>query len=431
MTSVDIVWLILDSVSFEATSFASDGPQTTPKLAELAAEHGVTYTKAHSPGPASPSGHASLFTNELPSVTGTHEAAPSYDCALPTVASVLSDRPSLLVSANPFVFNGLDESFDITVDLTGVRQNDENAITHSGSSKGVNDDTLAELSTLSESGSGEPTASQFRNGPRINEFIKRFRDARDGPSLIVANYMDAHPPYTPFPASINRVADHVDPDTLPIGVPGHELTVPESADNDDETSLAYRAAIHSLDRTVSSLIRRLIDDGAGVFVTADHGDWVRNPLSLNERVIRVPLVIFAPNQPPRTVQRTVNTRHLPVTTMELLGHSSPFSGYSLLSVEDHRMSVSESIHERDAETPVAVEKPDGEIVHDVAAVCGEARVERTEGDIRRVRGDKKTCNTLRETVRSLVEQGVDQNHRETEYDETTLERLEDLGYRSS
>ena len=110
---MDAVWLILDSLSFDETPFAADGPKTMPGLADLADERGVVFTSAYAPGPLSPSSHAAMFTGALPSTTGMHEAHPYFDGSCRTIAEALTPtHTSHLISMNMWLSQGLADGFD-------------------------------------------------------------------------------------------------------------------------------------------------------------------------------------------------------------------------------------------------------------------------------------------------------------------------------
>lgn len=47
---MDVAWLILDSVSLDATPFHPDGPETMPELKRLADERATVFTECFTPG---------------------------------------------------------------------------------------------------------------------------------------------------------------------------------------------------------------------------------------------------------------------------------------------------------------------------------------------------------------------------------------------
>jgi len=49
---MDCIWLIFDSLSYEATPFGDSGPDKMPRLEALASDSGVVFENAYLPGPA-------------------------------------------------------------------------------------------------------------------------------------------------------------------------------------------------------------------------------------------------------------------------------------------------------------------------------------------------------------------------------------------
>lgn len=458
---MDVAWLIIDSLSFSETPFANDGPATMPHLEELSEERGIVYTRAYSPGPSSPSSHGSFFTNELPSTTGMHEATPYFSSDLETIAGTLDDYRSLLVSTNPFVFNGLDRDFDVSDDLRTKQYmrfpDATDPITFT--QKTDFDQGLRRwVSFLLDD--GKPIRN-FVNGvsyklwfrkqnaaiPRslpddevsyqyaktMERKIRRFREETEGNSLVVANYMDVHPPFDASDEAIERFAGKYSRDELPIQVAGQDvLQAVEEGDEEDVEPMTklYHAAIWDLDRKLSPLVEELLADDVAVFITADHGNWFRRTEEFEPELIHVPLIAFLPEEAPRTIDHTVNIRHLPTTTMEVLDRDHSFTGESLLSVTEDQLSITESIHEPDGDSPVAAHgEGERDVQHDVAAIWGDARVEYVDGEFERVSGSDDEYDRLRAVIEDLVESGHRSNlDEDIEYDAETEQRLEDLGY---
>lgn len=457
---MDIAWLVLDSLSFASTPFSPDGPDTMPQLASLADERGVVFTHAFAPGPSSPSSHGSFFTNELPSRTGMHEASPYFDADLETIAGALDDHESLLISANPFVFNGLDRDFDETDDLRASQYLvfPEATDPHAFTQRTTVDRGLRRwLSFLREEGkpirsfvnglayklwfrgqnaaipdqlSGEDVAYQYAS--TMNRRIRDFIDEAAGDTFVVANYMDVHPPFDASEKALDRFAADEAREELPIQVAGQDIL--NQYKNGDERAAErmmklYRATIWDLDRKITPLIEELLADDTAVFVTADHGNWFRRRTEFETELVHVPLLAFVPDARPARVDHTVSIRHLPSTTMGVLERADPFPGENLLDVAADQLAITESIHEPEGDSPVAAAGgvEDG-ILHDVLAVQGDARVEYVNGTFVRVRGDEETCDRLQRAIAKLVEAGVHSGNATIDYDAETEARLEDLGY---
>jgi arylsulfatase A-like enzyme len=462
---MDVAWIILDALSFEATPFAADGPDTMPELSALAEEHGVVFTEAYAPGTASPSSHASMFTGELPSRTGMHEASPYFDSDLPTVGDALADtHRSLMISYNPFIFNGLERGFDVTDDLRGSQYMVFDEATDPRKFLVANRDTPVPkryVRFLREGGkpirtfvngvsfklwdrradNGRPEAieaeaAQHQYATKMNREIRSFLDDTSGAgedSFVVANYMDIHPPLGASDEALDRFAPGRSREELPIGERSPEIIErieagDETAGEDMET--LYHAAIWDTDRKVGPLVREMVESGTHVIVTADHGSRFTGHSSLDDRRIHVPLLVFAPDADPRTVDHSVNIRSMAATTLaQVAPGRDTFDGYDLLEVTEDKVSITEFIHDSSPTGNSVSAFGDFETVqYDVTGIKGDTRVDWIDGGFRDL-GDSETEQELATIIEDLQTEGLDTTARSpVEYDQDTQERLEDLGY---
>lgn len=460
---MDVVWLILDSLSFRETPFAPDGPETMPRLQELAASHAVVYTNAYTPGPSSPSAHGSMFTGELPSTTGMHEATPYFSADLDTIAGALSAHRSLLISTNPFIFNGLDRDFDETDDLRSAQYMLFPEATNPLEFHMRSDHAskLREWVAFVTNG-GKPLRSLangvsyklwFRNQnaaiPRElpgddtryqyaatqNARIRAFLDRGDGDAFVVSNYMDVHPPFDASDEALARFAPDEAREDLPIEVAGQEILA-NYREGDERTvdlmSKLYRAAIWDADRNVAPFVEELLEDDTFVVVTADHGNWFRRREEFETELIHVPLLIFAPDEEARTVDWSVSIRDLATTTAEAAGvGADAFAGDSLLRADGHRLSITESIDEPDSDSPVAAHGGETSVQYDIAAIKGDARVDFVGGMYDEKAGSADAVSELRAAIDDLASRPPRTGGTERiEYDPETEQRLKDLGYLS-
>lgn len=458
---MDVLWIVLDSLSFEATPWADDGPNTMPMLEELVEQKGTIFTRAYSPGPTSPSSHSSLFTGELPSQTGMHEANPYLKNNMETIVDAL-DHESLAVSSNPFVFNGLSDNFDHTDDLR-----DREFMIFDSASDPISDfndyggetsqivDYLLDILGKEDSAlqaylnfifsDGKPVRSlvngissrfhEIEMAPkdRKHRFSKSITDrirefTRDHPTFVFANYMDAHAPLSISQESLNEFRPDLSVEDLPVGVRGQEI---HEGVNKGDTELGeqmfdlYKAVVWDLDRKITPMIREAVESGSFVVVTADHGNWFRRDRELDEKRIHVPLIVFSPNRDSKVIDKTVNLRSLPKTTADELGIENDFKGQNLLDVTEHTESVTELIHNPD--NPGSPVEPFGEEVesvrHDIAVVKGDTRVDYVDGFLRIRGGETKE---LKETIKKIRSEDIESetidNVDETKY------RLRQLGY---
>lgn len=446
-----VVWLVLDSLGFAETSFADDGPATTPRLAELAASSGVAFERAYAPGPASPSSHASFLTGRRPSETGMHEAHPSFDGRVPTVADALGDtHRSYLTSVNPFLFTGLDDSFDVAEDLAAQ----EYLVFDSGTDprrfdQKTDAEGLARYRSFLSSG-GTPLRN-IANGigfklwrARGNDFIPRsvggeeetyryagalndrVRTALDGsgPAFVVANYMDVHPPLSASPEAIDRFAAEFT-DRLPVGVRAEDT---DEYDHGAMTAL-YRAAVWDLDRAVAPLVEDLVKQGAIVVVTADHGPRFGRGDYLTEERLHVPLVLFAPDELARRVSHTVSLQSLPRTTVELVrGDSGGFGGENLLGADRDHTAVTEYLHRTTGDPgPVSLDMEGSGLRYDRYLRRGDTVIRIEGSDETLAEGNPAVLEELRAEARRIEETRTASTGA-FEFDGTATERLEDLGY---
>lgn len=458
---MNVLWLVLDSVSFKSTPFVQEGPRTMPRLERLANKKGLIYTKAYAPGPTSPSSHSAFFTGERPAVTGMHEANPYFTNSMDTIADSLHEHHSLAISSNPFIFNGLCDGFDVTDDLRS-----REFMLFEEASDPITDGAQRYSESRGEQfkkflfKKGKPIRS-FLNGlnykiqrrrlggsmpkdapldPRNNQFAKtmakRVRDFLKDSSketFIFANFMDAHAPLNASDEAIQRFAPEQSRSTLPVGVSGRQI---HSRIQDGDTEIRdrmyelYHAAIWDLDRTVTPLIKSAVEEGSFVVVTADHGNWFSRDNELDEERIHVPLILFAPNESPRVVDQTVNLRSLPRTTMKAVtGDGGGFGGNDLTSVSGDHLSITELVH--DPETPGSPVEPYGSeeqsIQYDIAAIKGANRVDFVNGDFNTVRDHGGTAE-LENRITELRETGVAFDPVNDTNDLDRDERLRQLGY---
>jgi arylsulfatase A-like enzyme len=457
------IWLILDSLSFSATPFGTDGPDTMPKYEALVADQGINFTRAYAPGPFSPSSHSSFFTGQLPSAAGMYEAFPKFEGDVPTIADVLGrTHTTHLISANHFLFQGLDESFDEAID-TGrrymmfqeasdpmdfsSRYRDGSAIQRYVDFLTTGGKPLRSLANgLSYNLGGKNTIKpkswgDEQNYQYANAMCEMIRDrmSKPGDRFLVANFMDLHGPYEVSDAALERYFPDTPREEVPMNVIlNRSKTRPEKSYDSEQQFRLYKAAIWDFDRKVTSMIEDLVADDTFVAVFADHGWYDTNTAYSDER-LHVPLTLFVPGDGPATVDHSVSLTDLPRTTAEvMLGDDGGFDGQSLLSVETDRTAVAEAIHVPNdiyEETHrIYVNRPsDGaepeEIQHDCVLFRGDTKVQFVADEVEVIRGDDETAAELTEQGREIRTGGINYPEGEAEvYDEHTEERLKDLGY---
>jgi len=456
---MDAIWLILDSLSLSETPFVDSGPNTMHQFQELVDERGVMFEEAYAPGPLSPSSHASMFTGLLPSETGMHEAHPYFDGSCPTIADALADTHSThLITPNSWLFQGLDVSFDTGSDFSRQYLVFRDASDPQTFSKRYSDDlsglsylrsfldhsdrplrSLVNLGSyrLSETRLTLDGDDYFRYADRINDRI-RSRLSEPGDHFVVANYMDVHPPFNASDDAVAKFAPDVPKDELPVGAGSERhLQNAEKSYDVEWMQMLYRASIWDLDRTVTPLIRDLIDDDTFVIVLSDHGIW-NSDTAYSENRLHVPLFVFSPDETPRRFPHTVNLNMLPSTTMKTLtGDSGQFRGDSLLEVSEDQLSVTEIVHHPNdvysRTKRVDVTKSadrSGPVQRDLVLRRGDTQVTYIDGDWQPPEPNGPVTRELRkrgEKILSQPIQGTDTY--DIERDEATEHRLRALGYK--
>lgn len=464
MRVLDVIWLILDSLSFEATPFAKDGPDTMPKLENLAKEKGFIYTKAYSPGPASPSSHSSFFTGELPSQTGMHEAHPFFNKDIRTIAGVLNETHiSLAISTNPFIFNRLCRDFHFTVDLVGNQsmlfpkaRDPRDYFSHRQFDSKIRKyfkfifdskkpfrsmiNGLSYLIWYKTQSAAIPKISardkrSYQYANTMNQSILNFTEKASSNVFIVPNYMDVHAPLDASDDALQRFLPGRDRKELPIGVNGQEIhsKVKEGDKEMEEISYKlYKAAIWDLDKKITPLIKFFIERNAFIVVTADHGNWFRRKRDLEDRRIHIPLLIFTPPYNSKVINKTVNLRSLPRTTMEeVRGENGNFEGTNLLETSSHQLSITEYIHNPEKEKrPVS---PYGsknlKNQYDIVAIKGKARLELIRDQYLYSEGSPEEIKELKTKIEKLRKSRFpSDSSEEVTYEKEIKQRLKDLGY---
>lgn len=449
-----VAWIILDSLSFEATPFATDGPPTMPELEALTRENGVLFTSAYSPGISSASSHGSFFTGRHPSASGMHSVHSYYDGEYDTIAhGASSDTKSLLISSNPFIFRGLDEGFDKSDDIA-LRNNYmifndatdpknhrfdnvsgylEFIRSNGNIMKNLVNGLSYKIDSLSSRISNSVEMYQYTD--YINERINEWTSLQDD-YLIVANYMHAHAPLDATEKAIQRFVSSQNLSNLPIGERGHDVHEAVKNGNERIGELMYnlyKASIWDLDQKVAPTVEALRRDGAFVVVTADHGNWFRRKSELDERRIHVPLIIFPPNEDEhQTIDYTVNIRALPKTTVKHnTNFTTDFPGYDLLSVSKDKLSITEELIGKNVSgNPVSAygeTNPDFDWY--VSVIKNGARVNSSAGAFKRIRGDDATIAELKERLeRHLNKEPKVSPHPGRDRNPEMEDRLRALGY---
>ena len=311
--------------------------QLTPRLAEFAARS-LRFNDASSVSNQTSPGVAGILTGLLPRRSGVVHNEHVLPSALPTLASVLSERGFLTGAfvANPVLSGkfGFARGFsDFEVISSGRRHIDGRA------------DELSRLA-IDWLGKVEPGQRYF----------------------LWLHYMDPHGPYEP-PAKFLAYFDKekfqapTDLELLPAGknsglhgIPHyqHSVTTEPSADARDYLA-RYAAEVRSMDHELGGLLESATATGllesAIVVITADHGEalngdhgyYFAHSQGLTQDQVHVPLLLYYPGcEAGREIDRPVSGVDVVPTVMALLQLEPlpDFDGQSLLN-EDDGLTVSQ------------------------------------------------------------------------------------------
>lgn len=290
--------LILDTVRADHLSVYGYGRETTPALARHLARRpdAVRYELGFSNGTWTVPSHATLFSGLLPSQHGAdfgREFAGGFVLATQrTLAEALRAQgwSTACVYANFWLsrVQGMELGFDY--------------YRHAEHVVGLNlfgEHLRARLAP-------SLFAHRVIGGPLAEDVNRILLDAlrRSGsrPTLVVANYTDAHAPYVPPPGFRGRFAPwsaFEDPRHLAIDLPAAEIERLRA--RYDEEILALD---HALGELFDALAARGVLDSAWIFVTSDHGEafgehgLTEHGTGVYNEITRVPMIVF----PPRGVE---------------------------------------------------------------------------------------------------------------------------------
>jgi len=335
-TRPDVLLVVLDTVRADHTSTYGYARETTPRLDALA-EVGVVFEDVTAPAPWTWPSHASLFTGEPPWIHGAHLVAgtgspETQDRFGMAVGSLRPDLPTL---AERFAASGYRTHALV-----------------------VNDWLNPDLGLLR----GFEHAELFESDARLIEAAARvMAEPDERPLLLFLNVMTAHSPFRDGPgpwALPDR--DFLDPESAPVWVRpyltsdlprGVHLSQVEARGGATGV-VRYAAGQLEIPRPDMTKLRRLYDAGVRgadfvlgrvlerwiaksphgvVAVTSDHGESfgehgaLDHRVSLYPEVLRVPLVVAAPDRLPAgaRVGEPVGLHDLHPTLLDLAGIETP------------------------------------------------------------------------------------------------------------
>ena len=252
--------------------------------------------------------------------------------------------------------------------------------------------------------------------------------------------MDPHPPYSVRP---NYIDEDLSEESVER-VSGRTFTVTDSGQMKDDFTEAdrdtikelYRSEIRYLDEHLAKVITELINEGASVILTADHGEHLfeydggyGHHTGIWDELVDIPLCIWSPNLQSEKRDQRASLLDIAPTIADLfdIQPSETYEGTSLLEANQ-------------AENPIIGERMDGfkSEVHFVYCDTEDGRVGYYPQQDKWIRLTE-TRDAIYEVSPSDIESAAVpiQKHlssqtiknRQVEIDEETEQRLADLGYR--
>jgi arylsulfatase A-like enzyme len=272
---IGVVIITLDTTRADRLSLYGFMDAPMPHLDRLARE-GVVFDQATSVAPLTLPAHTSLFTGLFPPAHGVRDNA---DGPLSSRFTTLAER----LRAQGFRTGAFVGSVVLDADR-GLAQ----GFDHYGG-----------VVKTDASGQAPGPPRQRRGDEVVAEAIRWLDDANDAPFFVWAHLYDPHRPYDP-PEPFRSA--HADPYIAEI---------------------AFADA--QIGRVLDALERRNILERTIVVVVADHGESLGDHgerdhgIFVYESVVRIPLIIRAPNVPPRRVGDIVRLVDVMPTVLDLLG----------------------------------------------------------------------------------------------------------------
>lgn len=310
----DIVLVVLDA--WRADAF---NRELTPKLTSFAERHAVTYRNVRATAPWTEPSMGAVFAGEYPDEHARrHHMTPQK--RPPTVARLLyaAGYDTYALTANRLLqrFSYIVDGFD--------------NFYYGGDSPLLRwvhfYDTNWYGPALREVLNRNPTYQTSRRLAGRLAALTSKRGRR--PRFIWAHFMDPHVPYAPppeyyAPSDATYVDDYR----------------PEIKDRAPAYRRLYDGECRFMDDLLAPILQKTVADGrAVVILTSDHGEefWEHKTYehgkSVYETVLRVPLIIASPREPPANFNEPVTLLDLGPTVLDLAGVRKPVNmrGDSLL-----------------------------------------------------------------------------------------------------
>ncbi len=317
-TPLNLVLVSFDTTRPDALGAYGNEEGHTPTIDALAVE-GTVFDNAVAPMGATFPSHASMLTGLYPRQHGVRANHDRLDSGFDTLAETLRaagyDTAAFVSFGSMLSRGGLDQGFE----------------------------------RLSDAANGRSTG-RIRDGEEITRLaVSWLAEPRERPFLVWLHYFEAHAPYRVTPYAAGQLEGYAGP-----LVDGADVKLfyslgkktPWTPQERRAIRVLYDGEVRELDRLIAPVLAKLDEQGLSentvVVLTADHGqalgenDVIGHGLSLDETVLRVPLIIRHPRADgaPSRVAGRVGLVDLFPTILELLGQEATedLDGRSLAGV---------------------------------------------------------------------------------------------------
>lgn len=301
----NLIWITIDSIRYDRTSFSESDRDTTPNLMSLAQQDDAySFESCHAHGIWSLPSSGSILTGQYPSEHGLGETEILSE-DIKTVPERLSevDYETAAVSANPWFSKttGLNRGFDEfqRISLSNLPELKLSALLAFVA-------RLRQYSTLSTD--KRKHRNEYLTISTVKDYIDRL-ESSGGPFFLYAHTEGVHTPYHPPDAYLNKFTDELEMSARQARqfvFNAHENLHREIASGlnytEDEWT-AFEAMYDGLLKYVDSQIGRLIstidsiDRPTILVITSDHGDMIgecgllSHKLALHQGLTHVPCIV--------------------------------------------------------------------------------------------------------------------------------------------
>lgn len=361
----NVVFVVADTARAKNFSTYGYARKTSPNLTRIA-EEATLYQNCISTAPWTLPAHASMFTGLFSSHHGCTRSSPSLQSGLPSLPEILQEAgySTSCITANQLLAtdNGINRGFDQTYITTRLfpTDSDYSDIKSTFSEEGVGSETLSELFNLLNSEGiywdlmnlgdkllRKKLREQFdknrlvvRKGSRnnVNKFEKVIQ--KDKPFFAYINFMETHLQYLPPKKHYSKfLSDDISDDELwevnqDPRIFNYANAVEMTEEDFEYLRLLYDGAVSYTDKFIGDIYEVLQRQGeledTLLIIVGDHGEnlgeynRMGHSLSLNDTLLRVPLLVSYPGSPGGIeIDELVQVHDIFRTVLETCGLPTP------------------------------------------------------------------------------------------------------------